>query len=171
MNVFFLVLFAFIIGQRLIEVIIAKRNERWMKAKGAIEFANEHYKWIVLVHVLFFISIYVESFNQSLVLTDWKGFLLGAFFVTQGLRIWCLTTLGRFWNTKIIILPGAELVNKGPYRIMKHPNYVVVGMEFIIIPLLFNAYMTAILFPLFHLVLMKIRIPKEEEALSRITDK
>lgn len=169
MSLLFIVLFLFIIVQRLVEVVVAKRNEKWMKNQGAIEYANEHYKWIVLVHALFFVSIFLEAYNETLVLNDWKGFLLGAFFVTQGLRIWCLTSLGRFWNTKIIILPGSELVAKGPYKIMKHPNYVVVGMEFILIPLLFNAYATAILFPLLHLALMKVRIPHEEKALTKIS--
>ncbi|MCD5322936.1 MULTISPECIES: isoprenylcysteine carboxyl methyltransferase family protein [Pontibacillus] len=170
MSGWFVVLFVFIIAQRLIEVAVAKRNEKWMLRNGAVEVASDHYKWIVAVHVLFFVSVGLEAYGKDLVLSDWKGFLLGAFFVTQGLRIWCLTSLGRFWNTKIIILPGSQLVARGPYKWMKHPNYVVVGLEFIIIPLLFNAYMSAVLFPLLHLGLMKIRIPHEERALTKLSE-
>ncbi|MFC0523219.1 isoprenylcysteine carboxyl methyltransferase family protein [Pontibacillus salicampi] len=161
------VLFTFIIVQRLIELWVAKRNEKWMKQNGGIEVGDGHYKWIVLVHALFFISILAESYGTALELSLWKGLLFGIFFVTQGFRIWCLTSLGRYWNTKIIVLPGSQLVAKGPYRFMKHPNYFVVGVEFIIIPLLFDAYISAVLFPLFHLALMRIRIPKEEEALAK----
>ncbi|WP_345239024.1 isoprenylcysteine carboxyl methyltransferase family protein [Pontibacillus salipaludis] len=170
MTLWFVVLYLFIIAQRLIEVAVAKRNEIWMLRHGAIEVAGGHYKWIVLVHSLFFVSVGLEAWNKELVISDWKGFLLGAFFVTQGFRIWCLTSLGRFWNTKIIVLPGAELVAKGPYKWMKHPNYVVVGLEFVIIPLLFNAYMSAVLFPLLHLALMKVRIPHEERALTKLSE-
>ncbi|MYL32809.1 hypothetical protein GLW08_00045 [Pontibacillus yanchengensis] len=165
MNLFY-ILFFFIIIQRIIEVMVAKRNEKWMKQQGGIEVGEDHYKWIVLVHILFFLSIALEAYNESFELTMWKGFLFGVFLVTQGFRIWCLTSLGRYWNTKIIVLPGANLIAKGPYRYFKHPNYLVVGVEFIVIPLLLNAYFTAVLFPIFHVLLMKIRIPHEEKALT-----
>ncbi|WP_036843565.1 isoprenylcysteine carboxyl methyltransferase family protein [Pontibacillus marinus] len=167
MNVIFIIIFLLIVLQRIVEVIIAKQNEKWMKNRGAIEHHSDHYKWIVLVHTLFFFSIMIEAFGEELVLNQWKGLLLLLFVCAQAFRVWCLVSLGRYWNTKIIVLPEAELVTRGPYKFMKHPNYVVVAIEFILIPLLFNAYATAFIFPILHGVLMKIRIPYEEKALSR----
>ncbi|KGX91934.1 isoprenylcysteine carboxyl methyltransferase [Pontibacillus halophilus JSM 076056 = DSM 19796] len=167
---FFVYLYGFILVQRLVEVLVAKYNEKWMKERGAVEVAGGHYKYIVIVHTLFFISILLEAYPKEILLSDWKGFLLGIFFVTQGFRIWCLSTLGRYWNTKIIILPGSELVKKGPYKIMKHPNYFIVAVEFVVIPLLFSAYVTAIVFPLLHGLLMLIRIPHENRALEKISE-
>ncbi len=167
MNVIFTIIFLLIVLQRIVEVIIAKQNEKWMKNQGAIEHYSDHYKWIVLVHTFFFFSIMLEAFGEQLVLNQWKGFLLLLFVCAQAFRVWCLASLGRYWNTKIIVLPEAGLVTKGPYKFMKHPNYVVVAIEFVLIPLLFNAYITAFIFPILHGVLMKIRIPYEEKALSR----
>jgi methyltransferase len=89
------------------------------------------------------------------------------FFITQWFRIWCIRSLGRFWNTKILILPGAKLVSKGPYRFLKHPNYIIVGVEMVVIPILFHAYMTAIIFPILHLILLTVRLPVEEGALKQ----
>lgn len=165
MNILFLMIFGFIVIQRLFELIIAKQNEKWMKQRGAIEHYADHYKWIVLVHSLFFVSIILEAVGEELILNSWKGFLLLMFVGAQVFRFWCLTSLGRFWNTKIIVLPKVELVQKGPYKFIKHPNYIVVAFEFIVIPLLFNAYMTAVIFPVLHGILMKIRIPCEEKAI------
>ena len=167
MSTLFSVIFLLIVLQRLIEVVVAKQNEKWMKERGAVEHHSNHYKWIVLVHALFFVSILAEAYGEELVLNQWKGILLLLFVCAQAFRLWCLTSLGRFWNTKIIVLPDAELVSKGPYKFMKHPNYVVVAIEFIMIPLLFNAYITAFIFPILHGILMRVRIPYEEKALLK----
>ncbi|WP_138417055.1 isoprenylcysteine carboxyl methyltransferase family protein [Aquibacillus sediminis] len=160
-------LFAFLVLQRLIELVIAKRNEQWMYQKGAYEVGKDHYKWFILVHSLFFLALLVEGdFQQS-----FSPVLFGLFLVTQLLRIWCLVSLGKFWNTKIIILPGARLVEKGPYRFMKHPNYVVVAIELFIIPIMFHAYVLAIIFPLLHLILLTKRIPVENKVLIQCSHK
>lgn len=161
-------IFVFLIIQRLTELVIARRNEKWMKDRGAYEVGEDHYKWFVIVHSVFFISILIEVFNRPESGQQLNLWLFILFLLTQGARVWCLVSLGRFWNTKIIILPGAELVSRGPYRFMKHPNYWIVGIELIIIPLLFHAYITAILFPVLHLLLLRKRIPQEEKALSTL---
>lgn len=163
-----LVLLIFIALQRITELMIAKRNEQWMKKRGGIERGKEHYKWFVIVHTLFFLSILLE-----VDLRDYSGFkinllLLTIFVLLQIARVWCITSLGRFWNTKIIILPSELLVEKGPYKYVKHPNYIIVGLELFFIPLLFNAYVTALIFPILHLLLMKIRIPIENKALAEV---
>ena len=161
-------IFIFIILQRVVELAIARRNEKWMIDKGGVEWGGEHYKWFIIVHLLFFFSILIE-----VSIRDYSGFVLNKtlfalFVITQLARVWCIQSLGRFWNTKIIILPGRSLISRGPYKYVKHPNYIIVGMELFIIPLLFGAYITAILFPVLHILLLFIRIPLENKALSEV---
>lgn len=167
MNPFLLVLFMFVIIQRFVELIIAKRNEKWMKRRGAIEVGIAHYKWFVIVHGLFFVCLFVEWLYQQ-PLTSVNGWLFSLFAALQVGRLWCIMSLGRYWNTKIIYLPGVPLVKKGPYKYMKHPNYLIVGLELVILPLLFQAYWCAIIFPLLHLLLLRIRIPIENKALLEL---
>ncbi|WP_053219457.1 isoprenylcysteine carboxyl methyltransferase family protein [Virgibacillus senegalensis] len=168
MNVWMWILFTFLILQRLIELLIARGNENWMKQQGAIEAGSGHYKWFVIIHTLFFASLWGEAQLKAMEELKLNVFLFILFILTQLLRIWCIASLGRFWNTKIIILPGAELVKRGPYRFIKHPNYLVVLFELTIIPLLFHTYITAVVFPLLHLMLLRIRIPEEERALETL---
>ncbi|MGJ9456775.1 isoprenylcysteine carboxyl methyltransferase family protein [Oceanobacillus sp. CF4.6] len=171
MSVYLWVLLIIIVLQRLLEMVIAKSNEKWMKDRGAIEKEADHYKWFIILHVLFFISILMESYLKDTSNWSLNYTLLVIFILTQLVRIWCVSSLGRFWNTKIIILPGAQLVSKGPYKYVKHPNYVIVGIELFVIPLLFGARITAVIFPLFHILLLTVRIPAEERALTEVLSK
>src|SRR5699024_11471028 len=134
--------------------------------RGGIEHKEEHYKWLILIHTLFFISLIFESTLNSLNL---NYMLILLFIITQVGRIWCIIALGRFWNTKIIILPNVTLIRNGPYIYVKHPNYIIVGMELLIIPLMFGSYITAIVFPVLHYILLRVRIPKENKALESVT--
>lgn len=167
MNPFHLVLFIFVLLQRLVELVIAKRNEKLMKRRGAIEIGQAHYKWFILVHSLFFICLFGEWLYYQ-PLAHVNGWLFIIFIVLQIGRLWCLISLGRYWNTKIIYLPGARMIKKGPYKYMKHPNYLIVGLELFILPLLFQAYMCAIIFPLLHVLLLRVRIPIENKALLEL---
>lgn len=165
---FFYIVAGFVVMQRLIEVMYARSNERYMKKQGAVEAGAKHYKWIVLLHVLFFVSLIVEVFY----LGGGRGagwiFFFVVFIIAQILRVWALTSLGRFWNTKILVLPGAELVNKGPYRWIPHPNYIVVALEIFSLPLIFGAWRTALAFTVANAVLLLfVRIPAEEKALQK----
>jgi methyltransferase len=166
----FYLFFLIIAIQRLCELIIAKRNERWMKSRGAIEFGQEHYRLIVTVHAMFFVVYFLEVTAWQTKLSVLWPVLLSLFIVTQIIRIWALTSLGHYWNTKIIVLPQATIVKKGPYRFLKHPNYLVVTIEFIIIPMLFEAYFTAFLFTILNGIILSIRIPAEEKALNELTE-
>ncbi|MGM8365386.1 isoprenylcysteine carboxyl methyltransferase family protein [Virgibacillus sp. W0181] len=160
-------LLLFIICQRFIELIIAKRNEEWMKQRGGLEVGEKHYKWFIILHTLFFLSIIVEAlFGRKEIITI-NFFLLFIFLLAQFGRVWCIYTLGRFWNTKIIVLPKVALIKKGPYKYVKHPNYIIVGIELLLIPLLFGAIWTALIFPLLHILLLFIRIPEENAALAK----
>ena len=159
-------LLTILILQRIVELIIAKRNERWMKDRGGKELGEKHYKWIVGLHIVFFVTLIVET-DWSMQYVELNYFLLFLFFLTQFARYWCILSLGKFWNTKIIVLPRVALIKKGPYKYIKHPNYIIVFIELIVIPLLFGAVWTASIFPLLHILIMFIRIPAENKALAK----
>lgn len=166
----FTIVFLIVILQRLIELIVAKNNESWMRSKGAYEVGASHYPYMVAMHVAFFIALLVEVDIFSRPVSPLWSVLLTLFIIAQCLRLWCLSSLGKFWNTKIIILPNANVVAKGPYRFLRHPNYVIVTAEILILPLLFSAYFTAIVFTLLNIWMLSVRIPLEEKALKDATD-
>ncbi|MEH7236511.1 isoprenylcysteine carboxyl methyltransferase family protein [Bacillus sp. JJ1562] len=162
----FWIFIALVIAQRLIELSIAKRNEKWILSKGGYEVGHGHYKYIVLIHFLFFVSLIVEVVYRGKELSVLYPILFFLFALTQLGRVWALHSLGMFWNTKIMILPKSQVQVKGPYKYFKHPNYLIVTLEFILIPMLFQAYFTGMIFSLLNYVMMSIRIPVEERALS-----
>ncbi|RSK27330.1 hypothetical protein EJF36_10785 [Bacillus sp. HMF5848] len=168
---FFNTLVSCLIIQRLGEVVVARSNEKWMRKRGAVEYGERHYPFIVLLHVLFFLALFFEVIITERQLVPLWQLVLAGFLIVQVLRIWALVSLGRFWNTKILVLPYASIQTTGPYRFMKHPNYVVVALEFILIPVLFQAYFTMVVFSLLNaLLLLLVRIPTEEKALSTVTN-
>lgn len=160
------VLLGFLLAERLLELGIARRNEQWMKARGGYEVGRSHYKWIVGVHVLFFLSLLVEVAVFGSHPASWWWLPFAVFVVAQVCRFWALFSLGPYWNTKIIVLPGAKVVQNGPYRFLRHPNYMIVATEILVIPLIFQAYGTALCFTILNMAVMGVRIPAEERALS-----
>ncbi|MFJ5965134.1 isoprenylcysteine carboxyl methyltransferase family protein [Bacillus sp. NPDC093026] len=164
--VFWLII-GLLICQRLIEVLVAKRNEKKVKAIGAIEFGARHYPYMVAMHAAFFLSLIAETLLFQHERSRFFLLLLILLMVTQLVRYWALWSLGMYWNTKILVVPNAMIVKKGPYRWLKHPNYLVVAIEFVLIPLLFQAYITAILFTCLNVWMMMVRIQTEEEALHQ----
>ncbi|MEK4228204.1 isoprenylcysteine carboxyl methyltransferase family protein [Solibacillus sp. FSL H8-0538] len=166
----FFVIISLVIAQRLIEVLIAKRNEKRMFAQGAYEVGASHYPYMLALHSSFFVSLFAEVlyFERSISLIFPVLFVI--FLIVQALRIWCLTSLGQFWNTKIIILPGSNVIKTGPYRFIRHPNYVIVCMEILLLPLMFQAYLTALVFTCLNFAMLLVRIPQEEKALREATD-
>ncbi|MFD2209098.1 isoprenylcysteine carboxyl methyltransferase family protein [Virgibacillus halophilus] len=162
------IIIIFIICQRLAELAIAKSNEKWMKERGGIETGSEHYKWFIIMHGLFFCGIILETTLRSQKSLAPSIVILCLFIATQLARVWCIQTLGRFWNTKIIVLPRVALIKKGPYKYVKHPNYFIVAAELFLIPFLFGAFYSAFIFPILHVLLLKIRIPQEEKALAAV---
>ncbi|WP_047980078.1 isoprenylcysteine carboxyl methyltransferase family protein [Ornithinibacillus contaminans] len=169
MTIWMWILISVIIGQRLVELVIAKNNEKWMKARGGVEAGGTHYKWFIYLHTLFFFSTVTEGMIQQQSDIPFHTFYFSLFILAQFARIWCIYSLGRFWNTKIIVLPRVALIKKGPYKFVKHPNYIIVAVELFIIPMLFGAYITAFVFPILHILLLRIRIPEEERALALIS--
>ncbi|MCH1627345.1 isoprenylcysteine carboxyl methyltransferase family protein [Fredinandcohnia quinoae] len=156
----------FIILQRIVELVHARKNEKWIKSLGGYEVGHKHYKFIVLMHIFFFLTLMVEVSLFDKNLSYFYPLLFGLFFVTQIVRLWAISSLGRYWNTKIIVLPTHQIVKVGPYKYLKHPNYLIVSFEIILIPLLFQAYGTAVIFTLMNLIILSIRIPIEERALQ-----
>lgn len=166
----FAIFISLIIVQRVIELFIAKRNEKRMKKIGGVEKGQAHYRLMVMIHVLFFVTYMGEVLFFQKQISPWWPLLFILFLFTQLGRGWVIYSLGRYWNTKIIIVPQANVVKKGPYQFMKHPNYFIVSVEFIVIPLMFQAYLTALLFTILNIWILSIRIPAEEKALSEETD-
>lgn len=158
-------LWVFVIAQRLFELRIAKKNARWIKKQGGIEYGEKHYPWLVLIHVGFLLSLLMEGLWARVEPVSWWWIPFLLFLGVQGLRIWVMQSLGKVWNTRIYVIPGRKPQNRGPYRYLRHPNYVVVMLEFILLPLVMGAYGTFISFTLINfLFLYCIRIPMEEEA-------
>lgn len=159
--------FLFLVIQRLLELYIAKRNATYIQSLGGFEVGKSHYPFIVALHAGFLVSVFLESkYIHSFTLQTYWIVPFVLFMFTQGLRFWIIITLGRFWNTRIFVLPNAKPLKKGPYRYLRHPNYLIVMLEMITVPLIFGAYMTAVIFPILNAIMLTIRINIEEKALS-----
>ncbi|TCP58316.1 methyltransferase [Tumebacillus sp. BK434] len=169
MVTWFSIVFAFVIMQRLFELLIAKRNGRHMVKLGGFEVGGAHYKYIVLLHAAFFAALFLEVFVRGHESMTPYGAPFALFCVAQGLRVWVLLSLGKFWNTRIYVLPGSAPVTGGPYRFMRHPNYVVVALELFTLPLAFGAWLTALLFTALNALVLRVRIRAEEQALIEVT--
>lgn len=162
----FALLVGFLVAQRLIELAVARRNRRWMLERGAVELGRRHYPALVALHGLFYIALVAERLWLE---TSWDRLWplwLAILIAAQALRAWAIASLGRRWNTRILVIPGAPLVARGPYRFLRHPNYLVVALEIAVIPVLAGAYWTAFLFSIANAVMLAIRIRKEERALA-----
>jgi len=156
-----------IISQRIFELYIARGNRVWALAAGAQEFGAWHYPLFFLLHIGWLVGWVVEfSLSGSSVSELWYLWL-SLFMIAQGLRYWCMVSLGRLWNTRILVIPHGAPICKGPYRFLRHPNYLAVAIELISVPLIFGAVITAILATFFNAVLiLGIRIPQENIALG-----
>jgi len=167
---FFIIFISVVIIQRVVEMWVAKKNEIWIKKQGGMEAGRIHYKMMVLIHGCFFLSLLTEVYGlKRPMISNWWIFLV-LFVLTQMGRIWVITSLGKFWNTKILVLPNAKIIQKGPYRWFKHPNYIIVTLELFIIPFMFQAYYTLIAFFIFNQLILAVRIPAEEKMLGLYTN-
>jgi methyltransferase len=147
--------------ERLGELLLARRNTQALLAKGAVEVAASHYPAIVALHATWLVGLWFLAWDKPLN-TAW----LAVFAALQVLRVWTLSTLGRRWTTRIIVLPGETLVRSGPYRFLRHPNYVVVIGEIAVLPLCFDMPVFALAFSLANALILTIRIRAENAALS-----
>jgi methyltransferase len=147
--------------QRLGELVLAERNTRRLMARGAYEAGARHYPIIVGLHAAWLIGLWWLGWDRTVNL-----YWLAIFIVLQLLRAWVLATLGVRWTTRIIILPGAPPVRRGPYRFLNHPNYAVVVAEIAVLPLAFGLVAFAIAFSVLNAVVLWVRISAEGRALS-----
>lgn len=164
----FTLLVAAVAVARIGELVVAKRHLRWAREQGGVEYGAGHYPAMVLLHAAFLVACLVEvpvADRPFLPALGWPALvLLGA---AHALRWWCITSLGKRWTTRVVVVPGAPLVTRGPYRWMRHPNYVAVALEIIALPLVHSAWVTAVVFTVLNAVLLlRFRIPVEERALS-----
>lgn len=162
---YFVIFVVFVILQRLSELYIAKRNEKWLRSQGAIEYGKEHYPFIVALHTLFIASMIVEYILRGNTSVDFVFLVLFALLLL--LKFWALSSLGKYWNTKIFRVPGAGPVKKGPYKLLKHPNYFIVVCEIAIIPMVFHLYFTAIIFTVLNAVMLTVRIKVENKVWAK----
>jgi methyltransferase len=159
----------FIILQRLLELAHAKRNLAWALENGGREHAPEHYPYMVLLHSIWIVALLLEGWwrGGSLAMLWWLW--LGLFVLAQVGRYHVISSLGKLWNTRIVIVPNAKLVRTGLYQYFKHPNYMVVALELLVAPLVFGAWVTALVFGVLNAVLLLVyRIPAEEKALATV---
>ena len=163
----YLILLAALAVERLYELTIARRNARRAFARGAIETGRAHYRVMVVLHVLFIVSCAVEATVRALPpapIVQWSA--LTAALLAQALRYWAIATLGERWNTRIIVEPDTPPVTRGPYRFIRHPNYVAVVIEMFAVPAVAGCWFTAVGFSLANALVLAVRIHTEERALG-----
>ncbi|QIN79248.1 hypothetical protein GBA65_12800 [Rubrobacter marinus] len=157
-------------AQRLLELVLARRNERKARARGAVERGQSHYPLIVGLHSLWLVSTLVEGLARGPEPPSFWPLALALFLLVQPLRYWAIFSLGPYWNTKILVVPGARVVVRGPYRYVSHPNYVVVVVEILVFPLIFGAWATALVFTVLNAMVLYVRIREENRALRELAD-
>ncbi len=158
---YFIIFILFFILQRLSELYIARKNEKWLLEQGAVQYGQSHYPFIVALHTLFIVSIIVEYILRGGPAINWLFLVI--FIIILSFKFWALSSLGKYWNTKIYRIPGVYPVKKGPYKFLKHPNYMEVVCEIAIIPLVFHLYYTAIIFTILNAIMLTVRITAENK--------
>jgi methyltransferase len=160
----FIFFITFIVVLRIAELLLSKRNERWLLQQGAVEYGKKHYYLIVVMHVLFIISLLLEY--DIIQPTQYSTSFLVLYLVLLVLKAWVISSLGSFWNTKIFHISKYPLVKNGPYKYIKHPNYIIVIAEIAVIPLIFHLFYTAVIFTLLNAIILSVRIAEENKALE-----
>lgn len=150
-------------AERIAELVLSRRNARLAFARGAVESGADHFRWMVLLHALFLPACGLEAILRGSGLSiPFAGGAVAA----QGLRWWAIASLGSRWNVRVIVIPGEPLVQRGPYRFVRHPNYLAVIAEMICIPLAGGAWICALVFSLLNIVILRVRVRSEERALG-----
>ena len=161
------VLVLVVVAARLVELSVAQRHLRWAREQGAVEHGAGHYPVMVLLHSAFLVGCLVEVPLADRPFLPWLGWPMLAVLVgAHVLRWWCIRSLGNQWNTRVLIVPGLPLVTRGPYRWLKHPNYVAVVVEIVALPLVHTAWVTALVVTVANAALLTVRIRTENAALA-----
>jgi len=159
-----ILLVAFVTAQRLGELWLARRNTTALLARGGVELGAEHYPLIVALHTCWLGGLWLLAGDQPL-----DRMWLVAFILLQAARAWVILSLGARWTTRIIVVPGEAPITNGPYRFLRHPNYVVVALELAVVPLALGLPVYALVFFLANLAVLSIRIRAENAALDQAT--
>lgn len=161
-------LFIALIGvERLVELAFARRNAAWSFARGGREFGQGHYPVMVGMHVALLLSCLAEvAFLHRPFVPGLGWTMVAVVAASTAVRWWCVSVLGKHWNPRLIIVPGASLVRRGPYRWVHHPNYTAVVAEVAALPLVHSAWLTAIVFSIANALVLRVRIGAENVALG-----
>jgi methyltransferase len=154
-------LVAFLVAQRLVELCFAQFNTRRLRAKGGVEFGAAHYPLMIALHASWLLGLWLLGHDRSVI-----PFWLAIFVLLQVGRLWVIASLGRRWTTRVIVLPGFAPVSRGPYRWLKHPNYLIVALEIAVVPLALGLPLFALIFSAANAALLAYRIRFENEALA-----
>ncbi|OBG63964.1 MULTISPECIES: isoprenylcysteine carboxyl methyltransferase family protein [unclassified Mycobacterium] len=163
-------LFILAVGaERLVELAVSQRNTKWSLAHGGKEFGRDHYPAMVSMHTLLLASCVVETWALARPFIPWLGWPMLTVVVLSTVVRWrCVAVLGRHWNPRLIVIPGAPLVRDGLYRWVRHPNYAAVAAEVAALPLVHSAWLTAIAFSIANAIVLRVRIRAENAALGLV---
>lgn len=168
-ELWFTALVAAVALERLAELVVSQRNAAWSMARGGVETGRGHYPVMVVLHTGLLVGALAEVWLRRPDFVPVLGWTMAVLVLaSQGLRWWCIATLGRRWNTRVIVVPGLAPVTAGPYRWMSHPNYVAVVVEGAVLPLVHSAWVTALAFTVCNAVLLAVRIRVENAALATL---
>ena len=166
-EVLYTVLIGVVALERLAELVVSKRNAAWSFERGGVETGQRHYVVMVVLHTGLLVGVLLEVWLLHPEFHPALGYpMLALVVASQALRWWCIATLGRRWNTRVIVVPGLPLVTGGPYRLTSHPNYVAVVVEGLALPLVYSAWITAVAFTACNAVLLTVRLRVENAALA-----
>jgi methyltransferase len=154
-------LIAFLVAQRLAELAFAQWNTLRLREAGAVEFGASHYPLMIVLHSSWLLALWVAGHDRPVDL-----FWLTLFVLLQAGRLWVIASLGRRWTTRVIVLPGEAPLARGPYRFVKHPNYLVVALEIAVVPLALGLPILALVFSLANAAVLAVRIGVENRALA-----
>ena len=166
----YVLLIAAVAVERVAELVVSQRNLRWSRTQGGVEFGAGHYPAMVALHTGLLVGCLAEVYLLHRPFLPWLGWpMLAIVLAAQVLRWWCITTLGKQWNTRVVVIPGAPRITGGPYRVVPHPNYVAVIAEGVALPLVHTAWITALVFTVLNAALLVRRIGTENDALASLT--
>lgn len=161
------VLLLAVAAERVAELVVSQRHLRWARERSALEAGQAHYPAMVALHVALLVGCLLEVGTLDRPFVAWLGWpMLVVVAGAQALRWWCIATLGLQWNTRVVVVPGLPLVGTGPYRWLRHPNYVAVVAEGVALPLVHTAWFTALVFTVLNGLLLTVRIRCENGLLS-----
>lgn len=165
----FAVLLGLVVLERVAELVLSKRHAAWALGQGGVEHGRGHYPPMVVLHTALLLCAFGEAWLTDRPFLPWLGWpMLAVVVAAQALRWWCISTLGCQWNTRVIVVPGLPLVSRGPYRLLRHPNYVAVVAEGIALPLVHTSWVTAVVFTVLNAWLLTVRIRTEDAALATV---